>query len=362
MALCGAVGLMHALAGSLRLAVEWIMSYADQFRVFGFLDRDRGLRGSGTLLRGYDPDCTLTSGEWFPNSFIGFALVAAFSLVVALVVVNLFGTHRAGLPGARTAVEFFKYSQRLVVSIPHKLALALLLAWILWISLTTFTIWSRIHGSALTAALIVITAHTGAFLAVAFLFFNGRMRQIGATAADIIGFWPVRWHPLAGRSYRPPVVEGINEELDSQEAHRTALVGHSQGSVISAWLLSQRSKPPGVTFHLVTCGSPLHSLYEMFFPAYINDDFYRNVAANVDSWTNFYRATDPIGTAFGRPELVKDVPLADPPEPDPETTVAMPPPKQLLNHSNYWTDKTQMALLEELLRTTDRSEADSQSR
>lgn len=30
----------------------------------------------------------------------------------------------------------------------------------------------------------------------------------------------------------------------------------------------------------------------MFFPAYVNYDFYRDVAAKVDSWTNFYRETD----------------------------------------------------------------------
>jgi hypothetical protein len=361
MAVGGAVGLMHALAGSLRLAVDWILSYLDQFKVFGWIDRSTGLRRAGTLLRGYDPDCTPTSGEWFPDSFIGFAIVALFILMLALVVVNLIGTNRAVLPRALTTVEFFKYTHRLVGSIPHKLAVALFLAWIIWMSVIAFTVWSRFNGGAITAALIVITAHLGAFLSVAFLFFNGRARQIGATAADIIGFWPVRWHPLAGRSYRPPVVKGINEELDSHKGRRTVLVGHSQGSVISAWLISQRSKAPGVTLHLVTCGSPLHSLYEMFFPAYVNDDFYRDVAANVDSWTNFYRTTDPIGTAFGRPEHVTDVPLVDPPDPDPETSVAMPPPTRPLSHSNYWTDRTQMALLSELLQTTERTETDSQS-
>lgn len=310
---------------------------------------------------GYDPGCIPTSGEWFPNSFIGFAIVAVFILVISLPVVNLIGPNRAGLPNAFTRVEFFKYTHRLVVSIPHKLPLALFLAWIVWMGLIAFTAWTRSNGGAITAAAIVITAHAGAFLSVTFLFFDGRARQIGATAADIIGFWPVRWHPLAGRSYRPPVVKGINEELDSQKALQTALVGHSQGSVISAWLIYQRSKAPGVTLHLVTCGSPLHSLYEMFFPAYFNDDFYRDVAANVDSWTNFYRTTDPIGIAFGRPELVKDVLLDDPPDPDPETSVAMPPPIRPLSHSNYWTDRTQMALLSELLETTTRTGKDSQS-
>lgn len=355
-----AVGLMHAVAGSLRLAILWALTYLDQFELFGWINRGAGLNGAGTLLRGYDPSCTPTSGEWFPNSFIGLALVAALIFVVAFVAVNLIGTNSAGLPGALTALEFFKYSHRLVASIPHKLALALLLALIVWFGLVALTVWSRFHDVVLIAAIVVIVAHAGAFLSISFLFFNGRARQIGATAADIIGFWPVRWHPLAGRSYRPPVVDGINDELDSQEARSTALVGHSQGSVISAWLISQRSKPSDVTLHLVTCGSPLHSLYEMFFPAYVNDDFYRDVAANVDSWTNFYRETDPIGTAFGRPGLVTDVLLVDPPESAADATVATPPPSRPLNHSNYWTDRTQMALLNERLETTERTESDSQ--
>ena len=361
MALSCAVGLMHAIGGSLRLAILLALSYLDQFEVFGWIDPGSGLSGGGTLLRGYDPDCTPTAGEWFPNTFMGLALVAVFILLVALIAVNLVGKNRVELPRPFTVVERFKYSHRLVANIPHKLAPALLIAWIVWIAFVSLIVLTRFHGFVVITAITVIAAHVGAFLSIAFLFFNGRARQIGATAADIIGFWPVRWHPLAGRSYRSPVVDSINKELDIQKARPTALVGHSQGSVISAWIISQRDKKPEetlhkkpeATLHLVTCGSPLKSLYEMFFPAYVNDEFYQHVAANVDSWTNFYRETDPIGIPFGRPELVTDRLLVDPPEPDPVIPGDTPLPPGPLNHSNYWTDSTQMAFLNETLGTNE---------
>lgn len=51
---------------------------------------------------------------------------------------------------------------------------------------------------------------------------------------DILGFWPVRLHPLAGRSYREQVAREFADLVDQNAANVVVLVGHSQGSVLVA--------------------------------------------------------------------------------------------------------------------------------
>lgn len=150
--------------------------------------------------------------------------------------------------------------------------------------------------------------------------------------ADVVGFWPIRNHPLAGISYRRRVVAGILMEM-SRYPHRTiVLVGHSQGSVICKWLIRKRNLPVSKEhLHLITCGSPLVSLYQTFFPAYFTDDDFAEVPKKVASWHNFWRATDPIGTPVPHACNIEI------PDPDPDGVLA--------KHGNYWISPAQIRTL-----------------
>lgn len=53
--------------------------------------------------------------------------------------------------------------------------------------------------------------------------------------------------------------------------------------------------------HLVTCGSPLSSLYGTFFPATFDGAFFARAVGGVASWRNYWRETDPIATCLPRP-------------------------------------------------------------
>lgn len=59
---------------------------------------------------------------------------------------------------------------------------------------------------------------------------------------------------------------------------------------------SGAGRPPSI--HLVTCGSPLASLYGSYFPLDFNAKFFAEARGNVDGWTNYWRDTDPIATAL----------------------------------------------------------------
>ncbi|WP_306918114.1 MULTISPECIES: hypothetical protein [unclassified Arthrobacter] len=150
--------------------------------------------------------------------------------------------------------------------------------------------------------------------------------------ADIVGFWPIRNHPLAGVSYRRRVVAGIRIEM-SRHPHRTVLlVGHSQGSVICAWLIRAGLLPINERqVHLITCGCPLLTLYSSMFPAFYTAEDFRATRQNVASWTNFWRTTDAISSKV--PCAVNRMV----PEPGPDGLIEQ--------HGNYWTSPL---LLEEL--------------
>ena len=332
---------MHALGGAVRLAALWLMAYLDGFAFLNrFVDRSRALSGYDYHLRITDTGCVQPAGEWLPNTLAGFALLAIIVLALAVVVVNLF---RGGArwPECNTRKGLWEYIHKLVVAIPRRLPAAFLIAVIVWALLIVWAIWKRAHGTDASVIVTVIIAQAGAAVGVALLFFNGKVRRFGSVAADIIGFWPVTWHPLAGRSYRPAVVEGLSEEISAaaEQGRRLVLIGHSQGSVISVWTLANRKGSAGeVAF--ITCGSPLQSLYEMFFPAYVNATLYEVARARTTSWTNYWRLTDPIGTNFERVDI-ESIPLLDPPE-SPEGLA----PRA---HNDYWIDETVMANVTRLL-------------
>ncbi|MEN8583975.1 hypothetical protein ABFP37_14855 [Burkholderia sp. RS01] len=142
--------------------------------------------------------------------------------------------------------------------------------------------------------------------------------------ADVVGFWPIRNHPLAGVSYRRRVVAGIRLEMGRHPQHTVVLIGHSQGSVICAWLIRAGLLPIDENrVHLITCGCPLMTLYSTLFPAFFTLEDLRATRRNVASWTNFWRSTDAISSK---------VPCAvnrEIPEPGPDGLIE--------KHGNYWT-------------------------
>ena len=182
-----------------------------------------------------------------------------------------------------------------------------------------------------------------------------RLRTGISFIADLACFWPPTVHPLGGTTYRPSVCAGLAEIVEDAQPDILVLVGHSQGSVIAAWFLAEQSSPtrsPARRTHLVTCGSPLSSLYSTFFPAQFSPEFFRRVAAASSSWDNLWRGTDPIalpldtsaGTdrdhdlhVVGRVHSVDDHHVPDPASP------GRPP----CGHSDYWVDSCQSTIIAE---------------
>ena len=94
----------------------------------------------------------------------------------------------------------------------------------------------------------------------------GPLDEVLGKLADVVGFWPAEHHVFAGISYRRRVVEELDTWMQTLTRDGSVLVAHSQGSVIAAWALAQ-DRIPQRKVHLVTCGSPLDTLYATFFPA-----------------------------------------------------------------------------------------------
>ncbi len=164
----------------------------------------------------------------------------------------------------------------------------------------------------LASAVVILSMLLGQFPAI---------REVMAKIGDLAGFWPIHAHPLAGVSYRYAVLAGIRRELDVCGSYvRPVLFGHSQGSVLCAWLLATEEPHSGPRPVLVSAGSPIDSLYGPLFPAYFNADFRAKVTAAAEEWVNYWRDTDPLGgTVTGaHNEQLGDTP-SDP-----------------LGHSGYW--------------------------
>jgi len=173
------------------------------------------------------------------------------------------------------------------------------------------------------------------------------LRNTLASAADVAGFWPITLHPLGARTYRVDAMEGITTALQFRPDQRRVLVGHSQGSVLAAWTVAEQSEPlaDGTRPALVTCGSPLGSLYFTFFPRPFDVGLFNRIVSRSSSWTNFWRPTDPIATAFvGRNE---NAAAAD--ERNKEITDPPGVGEQVRGHSDYWIAAQQLSWVGHLL-------------
>lgn len=176
------------------------------------------------------------------------------------------------------------------------------------------------------------------------------LRNILTSTADVIGFWPITIQPLGARTYRRDAVDGITKALRVSPNQRRVLVGHSQGSVLAAWVVAEHSAafeggPPPA---LVTCGTPLGSLYFKFFPHTFNDDLFKRIVTQSDDWANFWRSTDPIATALvgsGEDPAIaeeRNSEIADPPDAE----------ERVYGHSDYWGADKQQCWITDYLRPT----------
>lgn len=208
---------------------------------------------------------------------------------------------------------------------------------LVWLAFV-FIGWRLVSVSDGWRSLAVVIVHIlGAVLTIWFVTGGaggGRLTQILSSIADVLGFWPVRSHPLAGLSYRQPVVEDLRIRIREQQAavpdEVVVLVGHSQGSVLAAWTIvgpreGEQDPPTAQTVHLVTCGSPLQSLYGTFFTRTFSQAFFQRVTSDAAGWVNVWRDTDPIATAIpgARNEKVPDTEL-------------------VRGHSDYWVEPVQI--------------------
>lgn len=178
------------------------------------------------------------------------------------------------------------------------------------------------------------------------------LKKTIASVGDIAGFWPITIQPFGARTCRPYVVDGILDALTRKPGAPTILVGHSQGSVLAAWTVSrlptsdiQDSIPSMQNLWLVTCGSPLQSLYATFFPAVFDPAWFTQVEERVRAWANFWRNTDPIATELPYPKI-DNVNIADPHPRDIEDSSDGP----VRGHSDYWIAPEQKAWISKTMK------------
>jgi len=167
------------------------------------------------------------------------------------------------------------------------------------------------------------------------------LRNVLASTADVVGFWPITLQPLGARTYRRDAVRGVTEALSVRQDQRRVLVGHSQGSVLAAWAVAKRSAAfaEGTRPALVTCGTPLGSLYFKFFPQTFDKDLFSRIVTESDGWANFWRSTDPIATPLAGPD-------EDPEAADGRNTEIRDPLEaggRVHGHSDYWIADKQLS-------------------
>ncbi len=329
-ALSAAPALLHGFASSLRQGTTSMLFYIGSF--ITTVQNEVGLRWWDRYLMPFDDTTPSQIGASFGDDLPLFASVAVALFCTSFYMVNALGG--AGVwPFGSGRSGKLRYKHRLIESLGTKsLPIAIIISYVLWwCAVDRMVTWLDSPHPILNAIDRLLVQVSGA-CAIAYLLTYGRIRWIqGAVSSilDVVAFWPVEWHPLAGLSHRAPLIAALENEMEIARAEamrKVVLVGHSQGSVVVAWFLAYH--PPAMldTF-LITCGSPFESLYLRFFPRHITPV----VATLKGRWLNMWRETDPISSSI---DGVDNESLDDPsrPEIDPE-------PK---GHSDYWTDPTQM--------------------
>lgn len=344
---------INAVGATLRLGLEWVMVYLDTLSSLGWIDRNRGMSLYERHIVAFQgqriPECRTDTGfifnsTYYLDSLPLFMIFAGISLALALWLVNASDfsriTHRDRASGRKRLLLF---SHVVVERLSTRLVPAMLLALPIWAVMSAISLYAvDVHTGSATlfwSDVVRVVAQAVAVIAVLFVIFGGRLggiRQVLSTIADIAGFWDTAYHPLAGDTYRRKVMAGIADDVASLPAEEpVVLVGHSQGSVLVAWFAAHLPHRP---IALVTCGSPLVSLYSAFFPRYFGAGFRSRVDEKTLSWDNLWRRTDPIATQVrGELDPSRDHLLDDPVDCREDPTPH--------GHSDYWIDPTQMKVV-----------------
>ena len=332
-ALGASLVIVHAVGSLLRLGLDYLFDYFARYPAF-----DR------TDVLGYNERVVLVFDDEFTpvytlDTVATYAVLAALCVALAILLTAVLRSRPSGTDRRALAVMV----HNVVLDLPGTLRIALpagMLTWAVGSGLIYLFVFheSRHTGGYAYAGLVTAT-HAMAVAMILFVLTGSRsttVRTAFGSVADILGFWPVCTHPLAGRSYRDDVIAGIHDAVRTAGPAKVVLVGHSQGSVLCAWLVRRH---PDTNVRLVTCGSPLASLYGTFFPATFNTAFFAHVAQSVP-WTNYWRDTDPIATSLPTASAVDAGELPADEAVTPIANVRLPDDdaSALKMHSDYWVE------------------------
>lgn len=340
LALAAATVIFLGFASALRVALEWLVHYANGYLAWLGPAAPAFTR---TVMPPHLTAVTREAGTQFASDTLPLYGITGL-VALALIYPVLYQLEKRRLSTAdrpeNKKVLKARVRHLLLRNLPSTLAPALtasavlcLVFWTLlytaittpWPALTQLTQF-LLHLS-YVAALLVFVLHR----------FVGPLDAILGKLADIVGFWPARHHVFAGVSYRDGVVAELDQWMRDLAPHGSLLVAHSQGSVIAAWALSQDVMPL-TRVHLVTCGCPLDTLYTTFFPAEFTPGLRKKLVSSVEGWRNHWRDTDLIASPCDRGE--DDVRLDDDPP--------IGPPN---GHSHYWNDPQHVQEIDHWLTT-----------
>lgn len=283
--------------------------------------------------------------------------------------------HRTDPDAPRPKLKHATRTHDVVTSLPRELPPAVTLAIAGTVGVWALLYWAFAEADYATIALLLLVLQIVGAAAIVMIIIRRpeklaeQLRKTFGSIADIAGFWAPDLHPLAGASYRRALLSGIRQTVNDVAMeyphHPVALVGHSQGSVICAWFmrgghwverpsegttdrraikegLYRSAIAPSERTALFTCGSPLATLYQTFFPRFFDLRFFAKTAEmtyHSSSWRNYWRATDPIGSELPAPCVNLDVTEKI----DDET----------LGHGEYWKDETLRHDIREFFNTAD---------
>ncbi len=162
---------------------------------------------------------------------------------------------------------------------------------------------------------------------------------------DVGTFWPRAAHPFAPPCYAERAVPDLTWRMATwtrETGGRIVLSGHSQGSVLSAAAVWQLDPAVRGRVALLTYGCPLARLYGRWFPAHFGPARLRDLHADMHTWCNLWRRTDPIGGPVGEVGGASaDGPVDCGPLLDPVAygrSARHPLPEPILAHSDFQAD------------------------
>lgn len=348
--------LLHAAGSVTTLLVDWICTYLQ-----GIPPVRGRIAEAVPLLRAYDYKNLLFSGRdtlaavWVPIGWL-LVLVLLLRFVWTRLRKRVVGPATLRAAAQRTAA---RHHQVITEPGARRFAITFLMVLTVLIALATAMLIGLgqvqeivARGKAPSTGLQILwrTTVVGMHALVVLLPFSllsGDVRAAIAVGSDVVGYWPIAHHPLAAPPYRFETLRAAVAEV--QELPRPlVIVGHSQGSVLAFGLIDELAQRgwPREDLGLVTCGSPLSSLYSAYFPTHFPIEARTRVGSSVRQWNNFWRETDPIATPMSRSDVESTTTgstVARPVDdviPDGDSRSGEP---ILRVHGDYWLEPEQIA-------------------